>query len=560
MYRLLVVDDEPIIVDGMYRLLQEEELQLDVHRAYGGDEALEKLNLMRYDIVVSDIRMPGMSGLELQEHINARWPACKMIFLTGHPDFEYAQTAMRGGSVDYILKTESDEEVLRSVRKAIAQLDAERLSAKFVDKASEQFQLAVPMLQRELLQGLCEGTQPLPSLKPELLRDLHIPLRLDDKVMLVMGRVDCWPDRIAKASDKTLMMFAIHNIAKEYLDSCTLQAVNLEHYRFLWLIQPTASLVEFRSDSAEPLWDRAVRLVHGSLEMIQSTSLELLNVPISIASGHAEVEWRHLPSCYEHLRAGLGRGLGIGQETIVMERRPAADEAQGESENAKLAIRNLLRKWTGTDYYYDTGGKPETLKLLTELAEKLEPFYEETGFFLEVYYALAAHLLAQWNRWGEQHELPSDIQLDQVSHYQLHATRRDAFHYLIHAALRLFEVRDSEKTDHTNQVVDTLNQYVTEHLDADLSLTALSDLVHLNPYYMSRLYKQCTGMNLPDYITEERIKKAKELATRSHLKMHEICRKVGFESPAYFTRIFKKKTGCTPQEFRELYRLSSSGQ
>ncbi|UUZ78728.1 hypothetical protein LJK88_25895 [Paenibacillus sp. P26] len=184
---------------------------------------------------------------------------------------------------------------------------------------------------------------------------MHIPARLDDKVMLVMGRVDCWPDRIAKASDKTLMMFAIHNIAKEYLDSCTLQAVNLEHYRFLWLIQPTASLVEFRSDSAEPLWDRAVRLVHGGLEMIQSTSLELLNVPISIASGHAEVEWRHLPSCYEHLRAGLGRGLGIGQETIVMERRPAADEAQGESENAKLAIRNLLRKWTGTDYYYDTG-------------------------------------------------------------------------------------------------------------------------------------------------------------------------------------------------------------
>uniref|UniRef100_A9U777 Predicted protein n=1 Tax=Physcomitrium patens TaxID=3218 RepID=A9U777_PHYPA len=556
MNRLLIVDDEPIIVDGIYRLLQEEEeLQLDLHRAYGGDEALEKLNTIRFDIVLSDIWMPGMTGLELQEHINERWPACKIIFLTGHPDFNYAQTAIRNQCMDYILKTESDETLLRSVRKAIELLQTERMNAGFLDKASEQFQLAVPALQREILQGFCEGTQPLKSLKPELLKSLSIPLTLDGKVMLVMGRVDRWPIQMTKAADKAHMMFAIHNIAKEYLSSCALQSVDVEHNRFFWLIQPKV-LLEWGSTYAaapEDEWSRTIRFVHGTLEMIQSTSLELLKIPLSFAAAKEGVEWREIPARYQKLRAGLSRGLGIGQETILIEGQQSGDFSVDESEIQKQTIRQLIRKWSGNDYVSEEE-KQEMYKLLSLLSGMMDPFYEDVGFFLEIYYAIASHLLTQLNRWSVDHAALEEVEMDRVSHYQLHATRKDAFHYLIHAALRLIEARDDEKKEHTNQVVSRLNRYVEEHLDSDLSLTTLSDLVHLNPYYMSRLYKQMTGVNLPDYITDERIKKAKELVVESHLKMHEICKKVGFESPAYFTRIFKKKTGSTPQEFREKHQ------
>lgn len=557
MYRLLVVDDEPIIVDGMYQLLQnEEELALDVYRAYSGDEALEKLDAMRYDIVLSDIKMPGMSGLELQAHIIDRWPACKVIFLTGHPDFEYIQTAMRHKSVDYILKTENDQVVLHSVRKAVEMLKAERLNASFLDRAAEQIQMAIPSLQRELLLAVCDGTKPPQSLKPELLQDLYIQLALDDKVLLVIGRIDGWPDSIGNASDKALMMFAIHNIAKENLASCALQAVNLDHNHFMWLLQPGTPPSQAGSPEDESLWGRTTRLVHGTLELIQSTSRQLLKMPVSIAAGKAEVEWLNLPVCYEKLRSGLARGLGIGQETIVIEDREPGDYSLGENEMQKQTIRNLVRQWTGTDAYFEAGDAKEMLLLLTELAERLAPFYNETAFFLEVYYAVASHLLAQMNRRGEHHVKLPDMQMDKLSNYQLHPNRREAFHYLIHSALQLFEARDSEKLERTNQVVDTLHRYVEEHLDEDLSLTTLSEIVYLNPYYMSRLYKQITGVNLPDYITEERIRKAKELVAATHLKMHEIARVVGFESPAYFTRIFKKKTGFTPQEYRDHARMS----
>ncbi|MEF3305030.1 response regulator [Paenibacillus sp. GYB003] len=551
MYRLLIVDDEPIIVDGIYRLLQEEEeLELDLYRAYSGDEAMEKLNAMRYDIVLSDIRMPGMSGLKLQENMMTRWPACKVIFLTGHPDFEYVQAAMRNKSVDYILKTESDEEVVRSVAKAVEALNAERLNAKFLDKAAEQIQLAIPSLQREYMLGICEGTKSVAALKPELLRDLYIPLRLGEPVLPVIGRVDGWPSRIMKASDKTLMMYAIHNIAKEHLASCSFHAVNADQNRFIWLIQP-GEQAGTGLDDADSAWSGTIRLVHGTLEVIQSTSLQLLDVPVSFATGKTAAEWGDLPACYAMLRNGLGRGLGIGRETMIIVDKRQEDVALEEGESRKQAIRNLTKRLTGSDGYIESGDKEEFMKRMVEISGQMDDLYDDTGFFLEVYYAIASHLLSQVNRWGGGHDEVPDVQLDKLSRYELHATRREAFDYLIQTAVRLFEARDSEKAERTHQVVDAINRYVEAHLEHDLSLTAISEVVYLNPYYMSRLYKQITGLNLSDYIADVRLKKAKELVAGSHLKMHEIARLVGYESPAYFTRIFKKKTGWTPQEFRE---------
>ncbi|WJH35997.1 response regulator [Paenibacillus sp. CC-CFT747] len=381
MYRLLIVDDEPIIVDGIYRLLQEEEgLELDLYRAYSGDEALEKLSWMRFDIVLSDIRMPGMSGLELQGHITDRWPACKVIFLTGHPDFEYVQAALRGKSIDYILKTESDEEVVASVRKAMGALRAESQNARFLDKAAEQLQLAIPTLQKDYLQGLCEGTKTISSLKPELLKELHIPLQLQEPLLLVIGRVDRWPESISKASDKALMMFAIHNIAKEYFMPCSIQAVNTDYNRFIWLLQPEASAVS-PLPAADPSWIRTIRFVHGTLERIQAASLQLLKLPISVAAGKSAVEWKDLSSCYDKLRKGLSRGLGIGQGTMIIEDQQPEESAQ-ENEMQKQTIRHLVKKLTASDFHFENVDKEEFMKLILDISVRLEPFYEETDFFL----------------------------------------------------------------------------------------------------------------------------------------------------------------------------------
>ena len=162
MYRLLIVDDEPIIVDGMADLFREVSvMELEIYKAYSGDEALEWLGRIKVDIVLSDIRMPGMSGLELLEHICGQWPHCKVVFLTAHNDVEYVRKALRFGGADYLLKTESEDIIVNSVLKALKSAEAERKELQVLERAKAQLQLAEPMLRRELLIGMCNGTRSL---------------------------------------------------------------------------------------------------------------------------------------------------------------------------------------------------------------------------------------------------------------------------------------------------------------------------------------------------------------------------------------------------------------
>lgn len=95
MYRLLIVDDEPYTADGLYELIQESGFpDLEVHRCYDAEEAWSLARRMKFDIVLSDIRMPGISGLELQRKMKNRWPMCKFIFLTGLNNSEYVRQAL----------------------------------------------------------------------------------------------------------------------------------------------------------------------------------------------------------------------------------------------------------------------------------------------------------------------------------------------------------------------------------------------------------------------------------------------------------------------------------
>ena len=114
MHRLLIVDDEEIITDSLFEVFnQVMSDELDIYRAYSAREALDWLSRTRIDIVLTDIRMPGMNGLELMDEIQIYWPRCRIIFLTGHSEFDYAYQAMKVPSVRYLLKTRRVYKVCR---------------------------------------------------------------------------------------------------------------------------------------------------------------------------------------------------------------------------------------------------------------------------------------------------------------------------------------------------------------------------------------------------------------------------------------------------------------
>ena len=126
MESLLIVDDEVIIADGLYHMLQEVfQDRLEVRRCYSCDEACAVLNRNRVDILLTDIEMPGASGLELHRMVRERWPMTRVIYLTGYSDFEYARRALKQRAFAYVLKSEGDQVLISTVERAVENLQEE---------------------------------------------------------------------------------------------------------------------------------------------------------------------------------------------------------------------------------------------------------------------------------------------------------------------------------------------------------------------------------------------------------------------------------------------------
>ena len=143
--------------------------------------------------------MPEISGLEVLKHAKSTWTHCKVIMLTGYNDFKYIQEAVRGGSIDYVLKTEGDAKIVQAVEKACLELKEEWKVNELIVKAKGSMSIALPMLRKVFLSELLEGARTMTDVRKENLTELNIPLKLDRPVLLVMGKVDHWRSNLSLA-------------------------------------------------------------------------------------------------------------------------------------------------------------------------------------------------------------------------------------------------------------------------------------------------------------------------------------------------------------------------
>ena len=118
-YNLLIVDDEPLILESLYHMLVKRYgRKFLIYQAASADEALEQFKSIRVDLLMTDIRMPGMDGLSLVRIVEKEWPDCLTVFLTGHSEFEYARQAVSGRTIGYVLKLDGDRAIEEIIDKA----------------------------------------------------------------------------------------------------------------------------------------------------------------------------------------------------------------------------------------------------------------------------------------------------------------------------------------------------------------------------------------------------------------------------------------------------------
>lgn len=539
MYRLLIVDDEEIITDGLYEVLQRISPEvLDIYKAYSAREALKWMSRSRIDIILTDIRMPGMSGLEMSHEIVTYWPRCKIVFLTGFSEFDYAYQAIQMPNARYLLKTEGYEKVTQTIREVIQELDNDIQTQKLIEKSREQNDALQLMAQgyyiRQFLQEYQTSDQNTEVMEIDF-NELGIGLDPRSPVYLALGRI--FFSSGTGYLDKNRLHTSVRMLWDSYMSvKCRSVGILDKHGDVLWLIQPLAE-----EDTTYFL-----RFMEGTLELIQDSCQSSLDLIVNFTISSTSCDWEYVMPQYERLRQLQHLKTGNNISMVLI------DHLEPSNDTILEDVSFISHKIERLESLLEGAKSAEFLDQLRELTLHLLQTSGSVQQAIEGYYAVALVLYSHINRMGLRGQIDNVSKLMQLDG---HASMKVGFKYLEEIAERIFQYKNKNERDRASEIIEHICQYIEGNLDEDLSLVRIAELYFFNPSYLSRFFKQEFGMNLSEYIDKCKIRKAKELLRNHDLKVRDVAICVGYEAAHSFTRFFKKMTGVTPQEFRDgLYR------
>lgn len=539
MYRLLIVDDESVIVEGLYHLFQQvNDMELDIIKAYSGSEALDWLNRTPIDIVLSDIQMPGLNGIQLMEEIQLRWPACRVVMFTGYSDFDYVYRSIRHEGVRYLLKSEGDDVVVDTVRKLIAEIRDKLKAEQWSELIEHQMKNELPLLQKEFILDVLYNPVTAEELTNGQLERMHIPLRSDRQVISLIARLDPIDYPII-IEEQTRQLYAL----KQALERCLSErfyfvAISIKNVFWYVVIQPIENT---------PV-NEANLYVREALAVAQRICSEKFELSVSFIHSTNEISWRGLGSSFHYMNNLFDYRIGHEKEVILSEPIEHGEVSKGLSVERLKFIEGYLM----------SGNNKGFVALIEEWLGGEDNFSDKGSHaYAENYYTLCVYVLQSIQRLGLSQKLNLLIDLREMLRldgYESYKSMISLFYRLGEAVIRL---RKDEEADHLERPIRFLQTYIKAHLEQDLSLVKLAELVHFNPSYLSRLFKRVMEENLTDYINRMRIERAIELLLDPDMKVQQAATTVGFVSVSYFNRVFKKVLGCTPQVYRDAQQSKS---
>lgn len=541
MYRLLIVDDEPYIANGIYDLLQGyEQYPLELIKSYHAPDALKKLQDGRIDIMITDINMPVMDGIELHRRVQQIWPRCKVIFLTGYAEFAYIQEATRtGGVVDYLLKNESEMQLLSAVGKAIAELDDELERHSLLEQSRFKLRQALPYLRSAFLAEVLEGRPMSVSQLDDKLEELEIHLDPDKPFVIMLGKaVD--PGNKFTAYDMDLLAYSIRNIVTEFVSQRAIQIVEAANRSTLiWLVQPGDGITI----------EETIHYIYGTMETVQACCSKLLGSLVSFAVGSAGVGWQTAPAVYSRLVKLLMRQSG-SEEALIMEPVTTMEESH-RTDEGKQEFQMRIQHLDTLRNLLETGQEQEFIDLLDEQfkLEDVEPNEYATQWLVGLYYVFVSFI----NQYGLNDIVSERVSLSGVLPKVEPFDWRETAARFRSIATAVFQSVRSTREETVHHTVKIARDYVEAHMAEDLSLTRVSAIVYHSPTYFSKLFKQSMGLGFNEYVSELRLSKARSLLVGTNMKVQDIAHETGYESATYFAKAFRRKFGLSPQEYRDRY-------
>ncbi|WP_261301961.1 response regulator transcription factor [Paenibacillus andongensis] len=532
--QMIIVDDEAHWVDNLSMHKPWHTLGIEqVHKAYSAHEALQILETHPIDIVISDVLMPEMTGIELIEQIRMFDKKIKCIILSGHSDFEFTKEAVRHQAVDYLLKPPTDNELFDAVKAAIDQLNTEWESISSYERTQYTLRENLPLLRGQLLLDAFRGHRMSSDEWSRKLENYGLPFRYGDCALLLVRMEEEFGQY--KNNGQQLMEYAIINMAEEIIGEFTeVWGVKEEHGYLAFLLQ----LKEDHSDvGKETILEKLAMQLQYKVKQFLKGSLSIVIT-----------EWFQFPNqLSDHYRQASGyfRQIVGDEREFVMS---VGDYEQNVSKGTLDAIHmpptliNLLEvgRWDAAED-----------KLGTVFAELDERWSESWEHCMEAGFSIASSFTHIAHRNGYSLANLIGPEIESLQSGEAFSSISKLRKWSLGVLGKLKENASNEIKDIRSTYVKKVQDFAEKNLHLDVSLRALADHVNLHPTHLSKIYKIETGEGISDYMSSLRMERACHLLKTTDKKVYQISMEVGYLDPAYFIKVFKRQFGVTPQEFRD---------
>jgi two-component system, response regulator YesN len=524
--KAIIIDDEKHVREGLILLADWEDHGITtILEAEDGDEAIELIKEHRPEIIFTDMHMPKRDGISLLRWLHSSEFRCKTIVVSGYDDFQYVRNALLYKSFDYILKPIEPDILNETLSKAVSEWNEQALFRKSQAEEIQVLNEVKPLYWDRLFSILCHTGDVSSSGKKKITNEFGISISEKEKQAALVNINPI----VLKAfqADEELAFFTLSNICNELLrkgnDGVCFRNINSDEELVILL------------------WNE----VNASflLQEIYSIIYQYCKIKPIIALGEKSV---NLKEAYESARQVLKKHNLLTQKKIV-----TTADLSTKPHLHLLDFSNEL-KWAVRS--------GSTSEVETQLAKLFD--------LLEKKFILTLEQAASWdsqfnllkNNWLKEYEIDNNTVFYQGTDFwnddgsfsfkKFRAEKQREFKELIKA------LTDAKYQKEKNSM-QKIEEYLQQHYQEDITLQEMAERFFLSREYISRKFKQEYRETITDYLTNIRMDKAKKLLENPFLKIYEIAYGVGFQNEKYFSKVFKKHEGLTPNEYRQTLSAKS---
>ena len=535
LYSIILVDDEEEVRKSIIKQIDWESAGFKVvGDAENGEDALEKIEVLEPDVVLTDIRMPYMDGLTLAEKIRQRYPSMKVVIFSGYDDFEYAQKAIKLNVTEYILKPVNVEELTSILKRIKSNLDEEIEEKRNVSRLRENYRKSLPIIREQFFNDMVHRRLSDDLIESKL-REYDIPITGARK--WVIAAID-----VEKSDDRSKKTLSLHE-EEELIPISVMQIVRekLKSYCRFSLFQSTAEAEMVVIAALDD--DNTTTGLIDVLGDICKEAKRILEVPVTIGIGHSVTGLSKIAGSYQSAVEALGYKAVVGSGiTIYINDMEPVGSGKLEFDNADESDFISAVKF----------GPVEKIEAVTaRISGKLESakvHYRQQQVYV---FGVLNTIIQMIQQYDLNLEEILGGELEYLSVIDKLQKREEFGDWLLKTAHKMNQAINQERDITTRQVIQQAKQYIMDNYqNPDLSVEMICRHLHMSPAYFSTMFKKETGQAYIAYLTEIRLNKAVELLNKTDDKTYVIASKVGYQEQNYFSYVFKKKFGVSPTKFR----------